>query len=309
MTDRSNGFFNIPPTRGFAKTKGSKKDEGLRILKNNRGLKAAITIFDSKLVGLVVPGAKGLPIDIISEYAGFKSTVADTGEPPDITWSTVSARDNVLEFSAFSNTKNDRFAGYPLAKMYYTLTDDNRLKITYEATMAQFNILNLSNKLSLNLNGPGSGSVLNHLVQINADHYIPLEESGGPGRRTDPVTGTPFDFRKATTIGARIHDNNEQLKKGSGYNHIFVLNKHSSRTSVARIKGDKSGIIMEMYSEEQGLYFCSCNPAQSLTGEKADCRNAFAIEGIRMPGLNGHVQPRDQQVYKWTQVYGFETGR
>jgi aldose 1-epimerase len=309
MADRLHRFRSIPSAPGFAKIKDIQRQEGLHVLKNNHGLKAVITSLDGKLVSLVVPGAKGAPTDIISGCARFKDGAEDTCKPAGITWKTGFANDNTLELSGFSNTIDNGFGGFALARVHYALTDDDRLKITCEATLEQFDVLNLPGKLLLNLNGAGNGSVLNHLLQINADNYIPLNETGGPTGTVEPVTGRPFDFRKATTIGARIHDNNEQLKYGNGYDHIFVLNKHSSRTPIVRVKGDKSGIVMEICIEAQALHFCSCNQTQSLTGKKGDCRNAFTIEGIRTYGLANQPQAGDDQIYKCTHIYSFKTGR
>ena len=150
---------------------------------------------------------------------------------------------------------------------------------------------------------------MNHLLQINADYYDLVDENIAATGNFLPVNGTPFDFRKATTIGARINDNSEQLKNGKGYNHNFILNKHSSRTPVARIKGEKSGIIMEVCTEERELHFSSCNP---VTGTKNhDIHSSFSLTGQHFMAdkpFRSDFDNAGSDMCKYTSVYRFKTG-
>jgi aldose 1-epimerase len=101
------------------------------------------------------------------------------------------------------------------------------------------------------------------------------------------VEGTPFDFRKPTAIGARLQENNDQLKNGNGYDHNFVLNKGNGLNLAASVQGDQSGIVMEVYTQEPGLQFYGGNFMQSKNtfkgGSKDDFRTAFCLETQHFP--------------------------
>src|ERR1700749_3261377 len=179
------------------------------------------------------------------------------------------------------------FPGNRHIKVTYTLTNDNAMKCSYEATTDKTTVVNLTNHAYFNLNGEGSGTILNHLVHFNADNYTPVDSTLIPTGKIEPVKGTPFDFTTATMIGTSINNSDEQLKNGKGYDHNFVLNKHDITTPIASVKGDKTGIVMENYTEEPGLQFYSGNFMQSRNemkyGEKDDYRNAFAMETQHFP--------------------------
>ncbi len=125
-----------------------------------------------------------------------------------------------------------------------------------------------------------------------------------------------MDFTKPATIGARINDASQQLKNGKGYDHNFVLNRHDINQPIATVTGDKTGIVMEIYTEEPGLQFYSGNFMQSKNmmkyGEKDDYRTAFAMETQHYP--DSPNQPgfpstllKPGQVYKTKSIYKFKT--
>jgi aldose 1-epimerase len=209
-------------------------------------------------------------------------------------------------------------AGFPgnlNIKVTYKLTDDNGLTVSYEATTDKTTVINLTSHPFFNLNGAGSGTILNHKVQILADGYTPIDSTLIPTGKIEPVKGTPFDFTQLTPIGAKIQEANEQLKDGKGYDHNFVLNKHDVKAPVAIAIGDKSGIEMEVYTDEPGLQFYSGNFMQSKNsmkyGNRDDFRTAFAMETQHFP--DSPNQPnfpstilKPGEVYKTSSEYRFK---
>jgi aldose 1-epimerase len=155
---------------------------------------------------------------------------------------------------------------------------------------------------------------LDHLLQIKADNYTPVDSTLIPTGNIVAVAGTPFDFKKPTAIGARINDQNEQLKFGKGYDHNFVLNKHDINTPIATVTGDKSGIKMEVYTTEPGVQFYSGNfmaGGNTLAGgAKDDHRTALALETQHYPDSPNKPQfPTTElkpgETYKSETIYKF----
>ena len=234
----------------------------------------------------------------------------------DVVWDAKKIDDQTLELTYLSKDMEEGFPGNLTIKVIYSITDDNAFKCSYEATTDKTTVINLTNHAFFNLNGEGSGTILNHLVQINADNYTPVDSTLIPTGKIEPVKGTPLDFTTPATIGARINDTNEQLKSGKGYDHNFVLNKHDMSQPVAIVKGDKTGIVMEIYTEEPAMQFYSGNFMQAKNimkyGEKDDYRTSFAMETQHYPDSPNQPQfPSTElkpgQVYKTQSIYKFKT--
>lgn len=153
--------------------------------------------------------------------------------------------------------------GYPgdlSVKVEYNLGNDNTLKIDYKATTDQKTIVNLTQHSYFNLSGNTKTSILDHVLTIHADAFIPVDENLIPLGSLEDVSGTPFDFREPTVIGKRINDESAQLKNGNGYDHCWVLNAANSGSRlVAKLENPKSGRVMEVYTVEPGLQFYSGN--------------------------------------------------
>lgn len=205
----------------------------------------------------------------------------------DVVWDAKQTDGQTLELHYFSKDMEEGFPGNLDITVTYTLTDDNALKISYKATTDKNTVVNLTNHAFFNLNGSQSGSILNHLVKINARKYTPVDSTLIPSGKIEDLKGTPFDFTEAKTIGKDIDIKNPQLENGKGYDHNFVLNPHQVDEPVAVVTGDKTGIVMSVYTDQPGLQFYSGNFMQSKNtmkgNHKDDFRTAFALETQHFP--------------------------
>jgi aldose 1-epimerase len=207
----------------------------------------------------------------------------------DVVWDTRQLNEQSIVFSYLSKDMEEGYPGNLKVKVIYNLTDANELKISYEATTDKNTVVNLTNHAFFNLNGEGSGTILNHQLQINANLYTPVDSTLIPKGKHESVAKTPFDFTKFSAIGKRITDNHEQLKNGKGYDHNYVLNDRNGNQMhhAATVEGDESGIIMEVFTIEPGLQFYSGNFMKSKNtfkgGSKDDFRTAFCLETQHFP--------------------------
>lgn len=205
-----------------------------------------------------------------------------------VVWEAEQPNDTTLTLNYHSPDMEQGFPGNLQTTVTYSL-NVNTVRMEYKATTDKPTPVNLTNHAFFNLNGEGSGTILDHRLQIYADAYTPVDEGLIPTGELVKVKGTPFDFSMSHTIGERIDQNNLQLKYGEGYDHNYVLKKNNAKgmNHAATVMGDKSGITMEVYTQEPGLQFYSGNFMQSKntfkSGAKDDHRTAFCLETQHFP--------------------------
>lgn len=207
----------------------------------------------------------------------------------DVVWDVEQPDSTTLIFTYLSKDGEEGFPGNLNTKVTYSIKNDNELTMEYEATTDKKTPVNLTNHAFFNLNGEGSGEILNHSVQIFADKFNPVDSTLIPTGQLQNVLNTPFDFTKAKTIGERINDENEQLNFGKGYDHNYILSgkEENGMRHAATVKGDKSGIIMDIFTREPGIQFYSGNFMQGKNtfknGSNDNFRTAFAMETQHFP--------------------------
>jgi aldose 1-epimerase len=181
-----------------------------------------------------------------------------------VIWTAEEAGSNALKFSYVSKDGEEGYPGTLTTTVTYTLTDDNELKIDYEATTDKATPVNLTNHSYFNLAAGAAADALQHVVTLHADRYTVVDESLIPTGELRPVAGTVMDFTKPTAIGARITQ-----VAGGGYDHNYVLRDTTGTMKLAAtVYEPTSGRVMEVHTTEPGIQFYSGNFLDgSLTGK------------------------------------------
>jgi len=236
-------------------------------------------------------------------------------------WAAKAIKDGATVGLELSYTSPDGEEGYPgnlATTVTYTLTSTNELRIDYRATTDQLTVVNLTNHTYFNLAGNGAGSIANHIAQINADRYTPVDANLIPTGELAPVEGTPFDFRSPKLVNAGLRSSFPQIVSGRGYDHDFVINRETENDLefAAQIYDPSSGRKVEVWTTEPSMQFYTGNFLDgTLVGSSGSLYrqgDGFCLETQHYPDSPNQsdfptteLKPGD--TYQTTTVYRFLT--
>jgi aldose 1-epimerase len=223
-----------------------------------------------------------------------------------------------LEMSYLSKDGEEGYPGNLSVKVTFTVpAGENALRINYLATTDKDTVLNLTHHSYFNLSGQGNGDILKAQLTLHASRFTPVDATLIPTGELRPVKGTPFDFTKATAIGARIDQDNEQLKLGKGYDHNFVLDRKGSGLVLAAQAYDpQSDREMTVSTTEPGIQFYTGNFLDgTITGKDGKTyvhRGAFCLETQHFPDSPNHpdfptTELKPGQTFRSETIYKFAT--
>jgi aldose 1-epimerase len=207
-----------------------------------------------------------------------------------VLWSVVDSSElNTLVLSYISEHMEGGYPGRLETTVTYRLNEDNSLDVEYKATTDRKTVVNLTQHSYFNLSGDFSKTILDHIVHINANSFIPVNENLIPTGEVGDVAGTPFDFRKPKAIGEEINVNHDQLEKANGYDHTWVLNEQEGGMRLAASAvHPESGRQLEVFTTEPGMQFYTGNfldgtlPLQYSEGNY-EKRSGFCFETQHYP--------------------------
>lgn len=222
-----------------------------------------------------------------------------------------------LRLSYISDDGEEGYPGFLIVHVWYTLTDDNALKIEYDAASDKDTLVNLTHHGFFNLGGDASGDVLSHRLRIAADAFLAVDRLRIPTGEIRPVDGTPLDFRQVHSVGERIDAQDDQVGPAGGYDHCYVLRSQSGALAeAAEIADPASGRVMQVLTTEPGMQLYSGNNLNGSLAGKRGCaygkRAGICFETQRYPDAPNHphfpsILLRAGEHYRQTTVYRFAT--
>lgn len=224
--------------------------------------------------------------------------------------------DNAVEFMYYSE---DGEAGYPgalKAVVHYEWSEDNALKLTYTAETDDPTVLNLTNHSYFNLNGEGTGTVLDHVLRLNASEYLPTDDTLIPTGDSEPVAGTPMDFVNPKQIGKDIKVDFPALNYGKGYDNCFVIDgwMEGQIETAAELYSEQSGRFLEVLTTQPGVQVYTGNWLEGCpTGKNGHVYHdydAVAIECQHFPDSPNHEDYpstvlRPGEIYQEAIIFAF----
>ena len=227
-------------------------------------------------------------------------------------WS-ASSNGNAMELTRVSPDGEEGYPGNLKVKITYELTDDNELRIAYDADTDTDTVVNLTNHSYFNLSG--KGTALNHNLQVFAEQFTENDEHCLPTGKLLSTKGTPFDFTKPKPLGRDIGADNVQLVYGSGYDHNFVLSDSAKFKRAAILYSPETGISMTTFTTLPGMQVYSSNwltPRKGKNGSQIDRRCAICLETQMFPNAMACANfpspiLRTGEHFHTETVYRFET--
>lgn len=191
-----------------------------------------------------------------------------------------------LKLTYKSPDGEEGFPGNLDVTVFYSLTDDDALEISYEAKTDKPTIVNLTQHSYFNLSGDFTQEITDHKLQINASHFLPVNSNMIPVGEFKNVENSAFDFTVSKAIGKDINVDDEQLKLGNGYDHTWICKGEDLR-NIAKVYHPKSGRVMEVLTTEPGVQFYSGNfldgKFETKSGGKSEKRTGFCLETQHFP--------------------------
>ncbi len=315
-------------------------------------LKAEVITYGAALRGLWVPYGEGDALDVVLGYsnvAGYEKNggyvgavigryanrIADArcliegrtvtlapnegvkqlhGGPGGFDSQLFQARQSGESAVSLTYTSEDGEGGFPgnlTLIVTYTLSP-SALSIRYEAVSDKATYCNITNHSYFNLNG--GGSAMGHRLWISARSYTPVGPDAIPISMARPVAGTPFDFTAEKAIGRDISADDQQLRNVGGFDHNFILSPAQGLRRAARLTGDRSGVIMEVWTEKPGMQLYTANglmaDSHAKNGEGYRPRQAVCLETQYFPDSPNHpewgdILLRPGHRYDYTTEYRF----